>query len=131
MKTQRVELVSPSSGLNVVVEMSEQGCRLEWYGNNLQLSREETEDLHKVLNGWLGEPVSVWTSESAEALRKAVPLMVLLGDYIGNDYGRCEAILQARQALRKLGLTEHPREPGDRKPWGRLCSDCDGTGRVP
>lgn len=33
-------------------------------------------------------------------LREALPLLIRLGDYIGNDGGRCETILKIRDALR-------------------------------
>jgi hypothetical protein len=33
-------------------------------------------------------------------LREALPLLIRLGDYIGNDGGRCETILKIRDAIR-------------------------------
>lgn len=50
-------------------------------------------------------------SNAISALQKAVPLLELLGDYVANDYGRCEAILAARRALQQLGLKENELAP--------------------
>ena len=38
-------------------------------------------------------------ADARAALRAALPLLIRLGDYIGNDDGRCEVVLQVRQAL--------------------------------
>lgn len=38
-----------------------------------------------------------------EALACALPLLVMLGDYIGNDHNRCTVILAVREALAGLG----------------------------
>jgi hypothetical protein len=39
-----------------------------------------------------------------DALERAVPLLVKLGDYIGNDMDRCEVLLAARDALRRRSI---------------------------
>jgi len=36
-----------------------------------------------------------------EACKEAIPLLVLLGNYIGNDNGRCETILKLKDAIEK------------------------------
>lgn len=33
------------------------------------------------------------------ALHKALPLLIMLGDYVGNKHQRCETILEVRNAL--------------------------------
>lgn len=40
--------------------------------------------------------------ELLEALKLALPLLVRLGDFIGNKENRCEAVLAANTVLRKL-----------------------------
>jgi hypothetical protein len=39
------------------------------------------------------------------ALRDAIPLLVRLGDFIGNAENRCEVILRAKDALREFEAT--------------------------
>ena len=36
-----------------------------------------------------------------DALNAAIPHMIRLGDFIGNAEGRCEAIAEAREAIRE------------------------------
>lgn len=37
------------------------------------------------------------------AALKALPLLVMLGDFIGNAHGRCDVISELKDALRKAG----------------------------
>ena len=41
-----------------------------------------------------------------EALLRALPLLIKLGDYQGNADGRCETILAVRAALELVGMPE-------------------------
>ncbi len=48
-------------------------------------------------------------NQAADALERAIPLLILLGNFISNKHERCEAIAACRDAL------EHLR-PGCRQP---------------
>lgn len=41
-------------------------------------------------------------AEALVALERALPLLIRLGDFVGNDDGRCEAILAVRGAIERL-----------------------------